>query len=150
MSKPLAPTAPFITPCKLQAPVVSQSMYVITSYYYVGQEPDDSAVSVLTYGTDYEKIKQKAMEYAKEILSDMDESLNLTQQDIDEHKAKVLAGDDDGCTIEWSDGVRPTYGIFDQEHTIFVGDSNDYDCMHYGGNESIGDYCIIEIHPVKN
>lgn len=40
----------------------SNQIYVVTNYFYVGGEPDDSDLDILTIENTYDKVQQNVME----------------------------------------------------------------------------------------
>jgi hypothetical protein len=127
--------------------MTDQSIYVIHSYYYVGDEPDDSTVQILGYTDSYEKAELVAKNEAESILSKMEEHLDDIQSDIDECKKSS----DPNVTMDWSNGCRPELGIENDTHgRVLVGCVDEFDQMDYVGNSGMSDYCIICIEKVKN
>jgi hypothetical protein len=98
----------------------SSNTYMVLSYYYIADEPEDTNISIDGQTNSYQQAELIAKNVAESVLSLMKQTVS-------------------GMEI----------GILYDEERILVGNINKFDEMTYGGYagyEGIGDYCIITIH----
>ena len=109
--------------------------YVVTSYYFVGGEPDDSGVDVKGIYNTHKEAHESALESAREMINSMNESFN-SEEDNENNE-----NDDENVK-------RKIEFIIDSGINQIVVKEKDAYVSYGGGQGCCVDYVIYEIHRV--
>lgn len=134
--------------------LISESNYIIHSYYYSSFMCEHSSISIIGMSKDYQEARDMAKEEANRSLhkikfiqavenTSMNRVLQLAiEWDYDKDYIDSI---NEQINNSWLNFSSEDFSILDQEDSILVGIKKFFDLMNYGGNSDIGDYCIIKI-----
>lgn len=121
-----------------------EKQYIISSYYYVAGEPDDSGLSIEGVYSSLDEAKMEMKQLAENRLQEFKNEYEEDRKE-DEEKRGDEQGEDNEQVTDNNFIVPPRefhikYNLYSAE----VGRKNHH--MHYGGSDGGGDYEIFEIH----
>src|SRR5437016_995769 len=148
------------TECKKKIPLKKKSdnddQFVITEYYYVSGEPDDSGLSV--YGSysrteaeeQLQKLAEEQLEDFKAMEKDGQEEMRKRAKDenleITETETEInIKGSNWECTH-----TKSTFKIMEASRGTVVGDAKVEESMfHIGGCDGVGDFVLYDIEKLN-